>query len=291
MKRYLFPLLPLVLAACAPAVTSVVSPPTFRVVEAETALLRLEPAGVGSGAALIHLELEARNPNPFPLHLAGLDGGLFLAGERVAGASFQDGISLAAGGTSRLGLDIEVPVQGAPQLLSQLGRLVSGDPVPYRVDAGVSIEVFGSPQRFPNVTVAQGQLRAPGPLRPPSVRLDLAASQIRLSGLGAQVDVALVLDNPLPFGYFVRGPQISLQLDGRPVGRASLPQIAVPADSSTRGALRFELGFADLGAALFARLQGGSGGVNVGLTGDLAVEIPGVASMSRPLSDVRGVLP
>lgn len=290
MKRILFLVLPFLLAACAPGVTSVVSPPTFRVVESETALLRLEPAGIGSGSALIHLELEARNPNPFPINLAGLDGDLFLADQRVAGSTFRTGIALPAGGSAQLGLDIEVPVQGAPQLVTQLARLVAGESVPYRMDATVSVDVFGSQQRFPALTVASGQLRSPGALRPPTVRFDPSATELRVSGLSAQVRVGLVLENPLPFGYYVTGPRLGLQLDGRPVGAASLPRVGLPASGSTRAALVFDLSLTDLGAALFGRLQSGASGVRLGLSGDLAVEIPGVASLSRPMSGVGGVL-
>lgn len=291
MKRYLLFVLLVLLSACAPGVSSVIAPPTFRVVEAETALLRLEPAGVGSGNALIHLELEAANSNPFAMQLAGLDGDLHLGGQRVAGSTFKGGVFLPARGTSRLGLDIEVPVEGAPQLLSQLARLVAGEAVSYRMDAAVTVDVLGAPQRFPSLTVAQGDLRAPAGLRPPTVRLDAAASELRFTGLGVQVDVGLVLDNPLPIGYFVRGPQFTLQIDGRSVGRASLPQVPVPASSSTSAVLRFDLGLADVGAAMMARLRGGTSGVRLALSGDFAVEIPGIASLNRPLADVGGVLP
>jgi LEA14-like dessication related protein len=291
MKRFLLLLALLIpLAACAPGATSLISAPTFRVVEAGTSLVRLEPAGVGSGTALIHLELEVRNPNPFALQLAGLEGDFYLAGDRVAGSTFSRGISLPGNGRSRLGLDVEVPVAGAPRVLTQLARLVAGDPVAYRMDATVSVEVLGAPQAFPSVTVAHGELRVPGGLRPPTVRLDPAATTIRLSGLSVQVDVGLLIDNPLPIGYYVRGPQLALELDGRRVGRASLPQVPVPAAETTPASLRFDLGFADVGAALMTRLQGGTSGMGLALDGDLAVEIPGVASLSRPLGEVGGVL-
>jgi LEA14-like dessication related protein len=292
MRRSLLLLTLLVpLSACAPAVTTLVSPPTFRVVEAETSLLRIEPAGVGSGAALVHLELEAHNPNPFAIQLAGLDGDLFLAGQRAAGSSFREGVALPANGRSRLGLDVEVPVQGAQQLLTQFARLVAGEAVAYRMDATVSVDVLGALQRFPSLTVAQGELRLPGGLQPPTVRLDTANSSIRLSVLSVQVDVGLIVDNPLPIGYFVRAPEVSLRLDGNHVGRASLPRTPVAASSISGTVLRFELGLADVGAAMMTRLQGGAGGMRIGLGGDLAVEIPGVVSLSRSLGGVGGMLP
>lgn len=289
MKRPLLLALLLVLSACAPGVTSVVSPPTFRVVESR--LVRLEPAGVGLGNALVRLQLEARNPNPFPIQLAGLDGDFFLGNQRVAATSFNDGISLPSGGSSQLGLDIAVPVEGAAQILAQFARLVNGDPVGYRMDATVSIDVFGTPQRFPALTVAQGDLQVPGGLRPPDVRFDPRATRVTFSGLTARVDLGLVIDNPVPLGYFVRGPRVTLELDGRPVGSASIPRTPIPAGGTSPAALRFEVGIADAGTALLSRLQSGGSGLRFGLDGALEVEIPGVASTRRALDSVSGLLP
>lgn len=69
--------LTLLLAACVPG-ASVVSPPAFQLCSG--ALVRLEPPGVGRGAAVVRLELDVRNPNPIGVEIAGLDGDLHLAG-------------------------------------------------------------------------------------------------------------------------------------------------------------------------------------------------------------------
>ena len=288
MKRHLLLALLLLLSACAPGVTSVVSPPTFRVLESR--LVRLEPAGVGSGNALIQIRLEARNPNPVPLQLAGLDGDFYLGGERVAATSFRDGIALPANGEARLDLEVRVPVEGAAQVLGQFARLVAGDPVNYRLDATVSVDIFGAPQSFPTLTVARGELQVPGGLRPPTVSFEPAATSVSFSGLTATVDVGLVIDNPLPLGYFVRGPQVILELDGRPVGRASIPRTPVPANGTSPAALRFEVGLANAGAAILGRLQTGGSGLRLSLDGALEIEIPGVASTRSALDGVSGIL-
>ncbi|HEX7003385.1 MAG TPA: LEA type 2 family protein [Trueperaceae bacterium] len=289
MKRLLLLALLLLLSACAPGVTSVISPPTFRVVESK--LVRFEPSGVGAGNALVTLRLETRNPNPVPLRLAGLDGDFYLGGQRVAATSFNDGIALPANGAAQLNLDVAVPVEGAAQVLNQFARLVAGDPVGYRVDATVSVDVFGAPQRFPTLTVARGELQVAGGLRPPAVRFEPSATRVSFSGLTARVDVGLVIDNPLPIGYFVRGPQVTLELDGRPVGRASIPRTPVPAHGTSPAALRFEVGIADAGAALLSRLQAGGSGLSFSLDGVLEVEIPAVASTRTSLDRVGGLLP
>lgn len=257
----------------------------------ESQLVRLEPSGVGFGNALVELQLEARNPNPFPLDLAGLDGDFFLGGERVAATSFSDGISLPANGSNRLRLDITIPVEGAAQVLGQFVRLVAGDPVDYRMDAAVSVDVFGAPQRFPTLTVARGELQVPGGLRPPTVRFDAQATRVSFNGLTARIDLGLVVDNPLPIGYFIRGPQVTLELDGRPVGTASIPRTPIPAQATSPSALRFEVGIADAGTVLLTRLQSGGSGIRFSLDGGLEIEIPGVASTRKNLDGVSGLLP
>lgn len=286
----LLPIFPLVLflASCVPG-TSVVSPPSFSLVSDASGLVRLEPPGVGTGAAVIRLELEAHNPNPFGLQLAGVDGDLFLADQRVAASRFARGVSLPPGGTARLALDVEAPLAEAPHLLGQMARLVAGEAVPYRLDGTVAVDAFGTTQRFPSVTVARGELRPPD-LRAPEVRFDAGASEVRLEGLTAHVEIGLVIDNPSPLGFYARGPEFELRLDGRTIGRASLQETPVQALGPTTASLRLEAGIAQLGAALLTRLQGGGTELQVALAGDVVFEIPGVATTSRTLSGLAGTL-
>lgn len=290
MKRLaIVVLLLLLVTSCVPG-ASVVSPLDFRLRSEGSGLLRLEPPGVGSGAAVIRLELDVHNPNPFGVDLAGLDGDLFIGGSRVASSRFVDGLAVPAQGSGRLTLDIEASLADAPHLVGQMARLVAGEAVAYRLDGTVRLEVLGTPQSFPSVTVARGELDPPGPLRPPTVRFDAASSGVRLSGLRAQIEVGLEIENPLPLGYYARGPELRLLLDGRPVGRASLPATPVPAMSTTHAVLQVEAGVAELGAALLSRLQGGSSGLQLAVDGRLTFELPGVADASMALSGVGGAL-
>lgn len=279
-------LLLLVLTACAPG-AAVISAPTFAVVAEGSGLVRLEPPGVGRGAAVFRLQIEATNPNPIPIRLAGFDGHLSLADRRVASSRFTDGISLPAAGTGRLVLDIEAPLAEAPHLIGQMALLLTGASVPYQVDGTVSVDVFGAVQRFPSITVARGEMRAPGPLRVPDVRIDPAASRIRLEGLTAVVEVGLEIGNPTFLGYLVRGPQLELRLDGRSVGRASIPETPVPAFGDATALVRVEAGLAQLGAALAAQVQGG-GVLEVVVDGDLVFEVPGVVESRLPLAGISG---
>ena len=57
-------LLSLVLSACLPGAVPLLETPTFRLISAGSGLVRLDPPGVGSGAAVFRFNLEADIPPP-----------------------------------------------------------------------------------------------------------------------------------------------------------------------------------------------------------------------------------
>lgn len=272
-----------VITACAPG-ASVLAPPSFTVVSEQTGLVRLEPPGVGNGAAVFRLVLDARNPNPIGVQLAGLDGDFYLEGRRVAASRFTDGIALPAQGVARLTLDVEAPLAEAPHLLAQLARLMAGETVAYRLDGTVSVDVLGTRQRYPSLTLAGGDLRAPGPLALPEVRFHGASTGVRIEGLRAHIDVGLEIRNDTFLGFEARGPDLLLLLDGRVVGRARMPVTPVPAFGTAVTVLRVEAGLPELGAALFAQLQGAPSTLQVAVDGDIAFSVPGVVESSLTLA-------
>lgn len=282
MKRLLPTLLILfLLVSCAPTTGALFSPPTFRLADGGgPRLVRIDPPGVGSGAAVFRFDLEVYNPNPVGLRLAALDGDLWLGGTRAAASSFPAGVTLAAGGTEPLVLELEVPLAGAPNLVTQLARLVTGETVWYRLDGALALDVFGTTQRLPTVTLVEGAMTQPFALQPPRISFDPAASGVRLEGLSAVIEVGLEITNPLPIGYLLRAPQLGLVIDGRSVATAGVPATPVPAGGSGRVVVRFDTRLPDLGAALAARLQGGGAGLNFDLSGELALEAPGIRTES-----------
>lgn len=277
------------LAACAPA-ASLLAPPEFRLREGAR-LERLEPPGVGGGAAVFVLPLEVENPNAFGLRLASLDGSLFVDGVRAADTAFRGGVALPARGRAPLTLEVRAPLAEAPALLAQLGELALGQETRLRLDGTVGVDVLGRAQTLPTVTLVDTTVRQPLRLEPPRVRLDRDATSARLDGLRLRVRVGLELDNPLPVGYLLRAPELTLSLAGRAVGTAGLPATPVPAEGSGRAVLDFDVPVADLGAALLARLRGG-GGVELALGGELALELPGILGERVRVDElVRGTLP
>lgn len=276
------------LTACVPG-ANVVAPPSFALVPEASGLVRLEAPGVGRGAAVIRIVLDVTNPNPIPIEVAGADADFVLADRRVAQSRVRDGLALAANGTSRWTIDVEVPLAEAPHAVGQLARLVGGDRVPYRLDGALTLDVFGTMQRTPMLTISRGELAPPGPLALPQVGLDPSASRVGLEGLTAFVEVALSIRNDTWIGYRVEGPSLLVLLDGRPVGSASAPPAAVPAFGETTVVIRAEASVVDLGAALAAQLQGG-GALQVAVDGDLVFSVPGIVQASLGLERIGATL-
>ncbi len=277
------------LASCVPGV-SVVQAPTISVAPGGARLVRLEPPGVGSGSALIRLDLEIRNPNPVGLTLAGLDGELFLSGRSVATSRFPAGVTIPARGDAPLTLEVAVPLDGAAGVADAMARLVQGQGVPYRLELALEVEAFGVAQRFPARPVASGEVRFPGELRAPTVRFDASASRVRVDGLTAQIEVGLRIDNPGPLGFVATSPELELRLDGRSVGRASFPRTAVPAGSEVPAFVSVEVGVAQIGAALLSRLRTGGAGLEIAVRGVAAFEVPGVTRVEAGLAGLGGPL-
>lgn len=280
------------LAACAPA-AQVLAPPTFSFDAAASGFVRIDPPGVGDGAALFRLALNVENPNAVPVKLAGLDGTLFLADQRAAAVSFRGAIDIAARGSSPLILDVIAPLGAAPALLDTIGNYLSGSVTSFQVDAAVTMDVLGAPQRFPAFTLFRGDLPQLGGLLAP--KLALQGSHLRFEAVNSvvlQLDVRLT--NPGAIGYFAAAPQLWLLIGGAEAATIGLEPVAVPGAGSADVKLTFRFDPLGLGAALAAQVQAASvglGGLSVTLAGAWSLDAPGLASLTlQPTTLVTDVL-
>jgi LEA14-like dessication related protein len=286
----------LLLGACAPAATAVLSPPTFRLVTADSGLVRLDLPGFGAGGATFRLVLEAHNPNPYPLRLAVFDGDFSLAETRVAATTFPGGIDLPPRGSARITLDVDVGVERIPELLASLADVLAGRPVTYRIDGVVGVEVLGVVQRFPSVTLAQGTIVQDIALRPPTVSIDAAASGVRsVSFDGITIELALRVHNPNPVGVVLRAPDARLRIGDRDVAIVQVIPERLAARSETVVVQRVVINPVQLGAAVVTQLQGlaagRAGSVDVAITGFWDLEVPGLRSVRFDAGElVRGRL-
>ncbi len=267
------------LAACAPG-AAVLSPPTFRLNAADSGFIRIDPPGVGDGSALFRLALTVENPNPVGVRLAGLDGDLYLRDARAASSSFRGGIDLPARATAPLVLDVKVPLGAAPILLDVIANFVAGNPIQYRFDAAVTIDVLGAPQRFPAFTLARGELSRPAGLAAP--QFVLTGTELRFEAVDrVRLSLRAELTNPGLIGYLAEVPQATLSVGGAAAATVALAPVQVPGGGTVPVAIEFTFAPLSLGAAIAAQVQAASvgvGGLSLQVNGAWRLDAPGIAT-------------
>ena len=281
MKRPLSPrwlallTLALLLTACVPGANSLVQAPQFRLLTQDSGLVRLNPPGVGSPSATFLFNLEVQNPNAFGLSLAGLDFDLFVNDKRSVRGSFTEGFTLAANGSTRLPLEVDVPLEQGISLLADLAGLIVGEPTRYRLDGTVALEVLGTRQQLPSATLVSGTLVQPIRLAAPEVRFVSEGSGLRDVGLTkATIEVQLELTNPTPLGYVFRAPELDMRLGGARVGVGRAVTQALPAGGDAPLSLQIDVNPIALASQL-ASLQAGRG-LEFSLLGGFTLGLPGI---------------
>lgn len=280
------------LSACVPS-ANVLSVPTFSLDAASSGFVRIDPPGVGDGTALFRLALEVQNPNAIPIKLAGLDGALYVRNTRAAAATFRGGVDVPARGAAPLIMDVTVPLGAAPALLEALATYVGGAVTPYRLDAAVTIDVLGAPQRFPDFTLVRGELPAPSLLQAPQVQL--VGGGMRFESVSSvAVNLGVRLTNPGRLGFRVAAPELKLAVAGAEAATATLEPVDLPAGGSTDVTLTFRFDPLRLGGAVAAQVQAassGAAGLAVSLAGGWSLDAPGLATLSlQPTSLLEGIL-
>jgi hypothetical protein len=134
----------------------IIQPPRFEQVPEQPAEIRL----AGSSGVAVRIWTRVRNPNPFGFTLGTLKGTLFLESTRAADADFPLGLPLGARGERVIPIDISVRFSDLPALSRVSGRLLSRQPVEYRLDGTVGVDAgrLGQPV-FGPMTLVQGETR------------------------------------------------------------------------------------------------------------------------------------
>jgi hypothetical protein len=135
---------------------ALIQPPRFEQVPDQPAEIRLQ----GVTGAGIRLWTRVTNPNPFGLRLGTLKGTLYLEDSRAADAEFPLGLPLAAGGDSVIPIDLSISFSDLPRLGGVAQRLLSRQPVPYRLEGTVGVDAgpLGQPV-FGPMTLIRGETR------------------------------------------------------------------------------------------------------------------------------------
>ena len=151
-------LLVMTLAACAELnqLGALVQPPHFEQVPDQPAEIRL----AGTSGIAVRLWTRVTNPNPFEFTLSTLKGTLFLDDTHAADAEFPLGVPLGAGRDRVIPIDISVRFSDLPALGRLSGRLLSRQPVTYRLDGTIGVDAgrLGRPV-FGPMTLVRGETR------------------------------------------------------------------------------------------------------------------------------------
>lgn len=272
-----------VLSACVPGTDAAFGPPTFRLDDAASGFVRLDLVGGDAPNATFRVALDVANPNPVPVRLALLEGELVVASVPSARVRFVDGIDLPARGRARLEIDVTVAADALPPLADALTDALLGRTVPYRLDAEVGIDLFGTLQRFPRTTVVSGDVRSDLRLAPPIVRYDAVGSGVRSVSFDRIVlDLAFHVDNASAVGMIVSAPDVLVGLGGRSVATIQVRPTPLPAEGSARVVQELVVNPTQLGAAIVAELTriatGQPASLRLTLVGAWDLEVPGLTS-------------
>lgn len=278
MTRALLVLALIGLAACSP-VGTVIRTPQFRLLE--VGLERFDPPGLEAPArAVIRLQIEARNPNPYGGRIEDVAFDLMLDGRKAATAG-TPGFDLPGGNQpARVVVDVALPVNDAN--LESLLRIARGEAVAYRLDGAFSLSLgaLGTP-RFGPYAFVHGTYRAPAgaPQRPGfSWRADLTRLTVGAGGL--VLDLGFEVTNPGAVGYRLILP-LSLLAGEAVVARAEAGG-TVPARGKGIIGVRFQLD------PLVAARHIVSGRLDFRVSGAPTLQVPGLQSYAFPLSFLFG---
>ncbi len=274
-KMALAPLLLLILVSC---LGPIIRTPKFEIKEA--GLLRFDPPGLGLPAqAVIRMELEGRNPNPYGGKIEDVRFDLMLEGERVAAGitpNFElKGDNVAA----RIPVDVEVPITA--DTLKTLFRIARGEPVSYRMDGSFRLNTPIGGLKLGPFTFAQGTYRAPsGPPNPPSFAWRSDLTRLTVGAGGLVLDLGFEIKNPSPIGYRLVAP-LALQIGGQTVARAEAGG-SVPALGKGIINARFQIDPLAAGRAVI------SGQFDFQVSSAPTIEVPGLDTYLLPLSVLFG---
>lgn len=145
---------------------ALVQPPRFEQVREQPSEIRL----MGMTGAGVRLWARVTNPNPFGLRLGTLTGTLHLDDTRAADVDFPLGLPLGARGESIIPIDISISFSDLPGLRGVAGRVLSRQPVGYRLAGTIGVDAgpLGQPV-FGPMTLLSGE--ATVPLRSPLVSI------------------------------------------------------------------------------------------------------------------------
>jgi LEA14-like dessication related protein len=260
------------LAGCAGLLRSAVARPSVSVRDARLSSLSFQGAD-------LQFDLAVSNPNRFGLRLGGLEYALNVEGASVLRGRQDASLALEPNATSSLSLPVTLRYA---DLWKALTQVVSRRDTDYTLEATLAFDLpAGQTLRVP--------LRHTGKvpvLRMPKVRLDhLSLRDVGLQG--ADLAVALAVENPNDVPAILDGLDYGLELSGTPIGRArSDARVEVAPNATRTVTIPVRVDLARLGTAVASLLRSGQR-VDYRLDGtaEVTAALPAFAPSDLPFED------
>lgn len=224
-----------------------------------------------------------QNPNPAGISLAGMDWQLDFDGSRFLGGATREKLSIEPKGRSQLAVPASIEFA---ELFAAVSSLRNASELPYQFKGSLGFDV----PLLGHVDVPVSHSGALPALRVPSV--SVASLDLRnISFSGAELAIALDVDNPNTFGMVMQALDFDLGLNGNSVFKGNANEdVSFASGGSGRINLPVSLDFANAGRALFSALSGDRVDCQVQGNMDVGTSLPDIAGLSFPF-DTRGKIP
>jgi LEA14-like dessication related protein len=187
---------------------------------------------------------DIHNPNPINIRAGRITYDLSLNGRDFVKGQLDQGLTLTAGGTSRMQVPVTMAYLDFFDSMAQLWNTRRAD---YNLTGGVAVGPVVIPFR------AQGVFDLP---KMPKISLEAIEVQ-KLSLSGATLQCQVQMTNPNSFDLLFKKLDYALQLGGASLGRASaLSAGPIGKNGKSTLAIVLDVSFAQLGRSVFQLLQG-----------------------------------
>lgn len=230
--------------------------------------VQLVDASLVQSTAIFYFDVTNPNPVGIPVHRINYD--LQLNGKPFVNGVLDKGLSLAAGGTSRMSIPVTMQYLDFFQSASQLWRNKHAD---YFFKGNFAVG--------PVVVPFQAKGRFNLPEMP---KINLEAIEIKKYSLfGATLNCRLKMDNPNAFNLLFKRLNYELKLGGKRFAKASaLSKGPIEKNSRSTIDLGFDVSFSQLGRSAYQLLQGGK--ADYTLDGGLVFDSPGAGERQVPFN-------
>ncbi len=208
--------------------------------------MHMRQADLTKGTAVFNFHIS--NPNPIPIRADRITYDLKFNNRNFISGALDQGMHLAAGSTSRLGVPVTLQYLDFFDSLSQLWNTGAAD---YTLTGGFAVGPFTIPFK------AHGKFDLP---KMPKISL-VKVKIDQLSPSGARLRCRLKMDNSNAFQLAMKRLEYHLKLGNTSFAKASvLPDGPIAANDATTMNLGFDISFTQMGYPAYQLLLGNDAG-------------------------------